>query len=326
MPARLYAMDTAKGIGIAFVVFGHAWRGAYDAGLLTDSDLFRWVDAVIYAWHMPLFFFLSGIFFLELLKRRAPFAFLKDRGLRLLWPMAIWTWIFFGAKLLAGTAANHPVGLADFPLIPLPPYEHLWFLWTLFLVQGAVLALYLALRGRLDQKRLRLLAGIGAMGLALFMPLIYLPSTVFGPAVAHFPFFLAGIAMGGHGNARPSGLMAAAAAVIFAVLLAQVALSGGASISSLALTVLLYSVCLWLDPNRRVPGPTLRLLRTLGRYSMAIFLAHTIFSAAVRIGLIQVDYTALVPQLLLASLAGLLGPILLVLLARRLRLQRLLGL
>ena len=114
--------------------------------------------------------------------------------------------------------------------------------------------------------------------------------------------------------------------MIFAVLLVQTALNGAAPITSLALTALIYSVCLWLDPNRQVPGPALRLLRSLGSYSMAIFLAHTIFSAAVRIGLIQLGMTALAPQLILASLAGILGPILLVLLARRLRLQRLLGL
>lgn len=42
-------IDIAKGIGILFVVIGH----------LTDSD----VQSFIYLFHMPLFFFLSGLLF-----------------------------------------------------------------------------------------------------------------------------------------------------------------------------------------------------------------------------------------------------------------------
>lgn len=50
----------AMGIGILLVVYGHAARGLERAGLPIDPDIFSFVDAVSYAFHMPLFFFVSG--------------------------------------------------------------------------------------------------------------------------------------------------------------------------------------------------------------------------------------------------------------------------
>ena len=50
---RYKRIDIAKGIGILFVVFGHNWIVAHGKG-----ELFK----VIYSFHVPLFFFLSGLF------------------------------------------------------------------------------------------------------------------------------------------------------------------------------------------------------------------------------------------------------------------------
>ena len=66
MPQRIVHIDIAKGIGILLVVLAHNGLQAYAPFL----------HQFIYAFHMPLFFFLSGMFFkpevgfLELLKKR----------------------------------------------------------------------------------------------------------------------------------------------------------------------------------------------------------------------------------------------------------------
>jgi polysaccharide biosynthesis protein PslL len=49
---RYKQIDIAKGIGILFVVLGHNWVAAHGKG-----ELFK----VIYSFHVPLFFFLSGL-------------------------------------------------------------------------------------------------------------------------------------------------------------------------------------------------------------------------------------------------------------------------
>lgn len=322
---RLHALDTAKGIGIILVVFGHAWRGAFDAGVLADSGLFRLIDTMIYAFHMPLFFLLSGVFFLEMVQKVPPLPFLTSRARRLLWPMALWSWIFFGVKLIAGDAANHPVSLVDFPLIPLPPFEHLWFLWALMLVQVAALGLWLAMRRAIDTGRMRVVFAVTAVMLALLIPYVAFPSPLFGAALQHFPFFIAGIALGGVAHVRPPMWLVAVSALLFGGLLFAVAGQGAPLILSLALILLASVVIARLDPNTDQAAPALNLLRSLGAYSLAIFLAHTIFSAGLRIVLLMLGIEVLVVHLILATLVGLIGPVLLVLLARKMRLAGVLG-
>ena len=61
---RLAWMDAARGAGIVLVVLGHTERGLLNGELLVHVDEYAWLDNRIYAFHMPLFFLLSGIFFL----------------------------------------------------------------------------------------------------------------------------------------------------------------------------------------------------------------------------------------------------------------------
>lgn len=322
---RLHANDTAKGVGIILVVFGHAWRGGYDASLLPDEVLFRTVDNLIYTWHMPLFFLLSGLLYLNVLQKVAAGPFFASRFRRLLWPLAIWTWLFFGIKLLAGSAANHPVSLADFPLIPLPPYEHLWFLWALFLAQVIVLIAFMAVREVLNIAQMRLCLGITAVMLTLLIPFFYVPSPLFGAAIEHFPYFIAGMALGGVVHKRPPLWLALAAAVLFALLIYNTPYAWVSLLVSLLLTVLACSVIFRLDPNTEDASVPITLLRILGLYSLPIFLAHTIFSAAFRIALRSSGVEMLSVHLLVATLVGLIGPILLVWVSHRLHIGKILG-
>lgn len=68
-------VSIARGIGIAAMVLGHC----------TGSDV---VGALIYIWHMPLFFFFSGYFFNE--NKYAPRAFLWRKVKTLYWPFIFW--------------------------------------------------------------------------------------------------------------------------------------------------------------------------------------------------------------------------------------------
>ena len=63
MQERNVWVDYAKAIGIILVVYGHVARGVFNAGLPMDEGEFVLVDSIIYSFHMPLFFFLSGLFF-----------------------------------------------------------------------------------------------------------------------------------------------------------------------------------------------------------------------------------------------------------------------
>ena len=123
---RMVFLDVLKGFGIILVVFGHALRGILPEHLISWS-LFQAIDTRIYAFHMPLFFVISGLFLGRTMQRDPPSETLKRLILRLIYPLVLWTYIFFAVKLMAGVRTNMPVTMSDFPFPPFPGYEHLWF-------------------------------------------------------------------------------------------------------------------------------------------------------------------------------------------------------
>lgn len=325
-PNRLDAIDSARGIGIILVVFGHAWRGAYGAGLLPDTALFAAVDAGIYAFHMPLFFFLSGLLMLDMLAKHRMGDLLRGRVTRLLWPMALWTWLFFGFKLLGGAAVNSPVSLGEMPIIPLPPYEHLWFLWALFLCQSLAVLLY----ALLPKTQARNLTMIGAAAVSLLMavlsPYVFVPSLIWGPTVAHLPFFLLGIVVGGGKMTRPNGFVSVLAAGVFfgqIYLVTTATPPGTTTLTSLLLLVFAWMA--WMGVDRGGDAPVLKALRYLGKVSMVIYLTHTIFSAALRIGLVRLGIEDVTTILIASTAIGLVAPLAVLWGARKTRAVKLLG-
>jgi len=325
--SRFDAIDSARGIGIILVVFGHAWRGAFGAEMIPNTGLFEAIDSAIYAFHMPLFFFLSGLLFLETLKKYQTGALLKGRVTRLLWPMALWTWLFFGVKLLGGGALNNPVTLADAPIVPLPPYEHLWFLWALFLCHALLILLYAPLLKHIPTNPLRFALGGFGLGLVFVLPHLSIPSLIWGPMVAHLPFFLIGMAVAeeraGGWRSRFAAVFAACAFAIHIGLIVTGMSSMSSSVTSCLL--LIFAWMAWPQVDRGSDSAVLRLLRYLGNMSMVIYLTHTIFSAALRIVMLRIGADDLVLVLLATTIIGLVAPLGVMWGARKLRLVKLLG-
>lgn len=121
---RNRTIDVAKGLGIMLVVFGHNWW------VLQHSEtLFR----VVYSFHVPLFFYLAGIF----LKAQEPWSrTVVSKAQALLQPYAVTLLLGVGLAL-----ATHSLKLeryvlgalyASGPAIP-NPWQALWFLPHLFL-------------------------------------------------------------------------------------------------------------------------------------------------------------------------------------------------
>jgi len=135
--ARVGWVDSLKGIGILLVVLGHALGGLIDAEAAPGSTWLRPVFAAIYIFHMPLFFFLTGLF----VARRVvgnPGRFRQQLFTQVAWPYFLWGGIQIIAIYLAGTMVNHPSGplaLAFLQMFHAPPSQF-WFLYALFFLHG----------------------------------------------------------------------------------------------------------------------------------------------------------------------------------------------
>lgn len=316
---RVLWLDRAKGLGIVLVVFGHAWLGAQAAGLLPADKLFHTVEQLIYSFHMPLFFLLSGVTFEASARRRPLLRGARDKALRLLWPLLLWTYIFAAFRFLAGGAANSPAALSDLFAAPLPPRDHLWFLWALFLIQ--MLGLVIAVPGGQTRPAWVWLA----LALAA-MALVSLPGLPLGPltvnAALHLGIFLLGIWLARAGP-LPSGSPARLKALTLFVIVQFISLALPENVATFQGIAAVLSLCFVVMLNARL-GAFGQLLVRLGQLSMPIYLAHTLFTAATRIALFKVTEDPAV-HLMLGTLAGLVGPVLLFYALRAVASPRLLG-
>ena len=315
-------IDAAKGAAILLVVIGHAWRAIAGRNLISP-DLFQAVDARIYAFHMPVFFALSGMFLTRSLVNKSTSAFIASRLKRLIWPMILWTYLFLGAQLLAGGLANNPVNARDLMVSPIPGRLHLWFLWALFLLHIAFFATRALVReGTYPPWAF---AGLATLSILLVFapwpgPLLYW----IGPALHHMPFLVLGLVIGQY-MGRPNIIMRTLATIAFGIILIVWPALSSNPVLKLAGGLILTSCFLVFFAGMRPQTLVAKGLIILGTASMAIYLSHTIFSAAMREALLAADLRDPGLHMLLATLVGVIAPLCLLQIARRTGTTRLLG-
>ncbi|HDY8515303.1 TPA: acyltransferase family protein, partial [Klebsiella pneumoniae] len=84
-------VDYAKALGIILVVAGHVNRGLYSSGIYISKQFYTLFDSVIYTFHMPLFFFLSGLFFVKSIGGKGKRAFLINKFDTIFYPYVLWS-------------------------------------------------------------------------------------------------------------------------------------------------------------------------------------------------------------------------------------------
>jgi fucose 4-O-acetylase-like acetyltransferase len=302
--ARSDWVDIAKGFGILLVVYGHVARGLVNGGVAMDPWWFATLDATIYGFHMPLFFLLSGWFFVGSLTRRGPRDYLAGRVATVLYPYVLWSLLQGGIELLMSRWTSKPVTLAEVLALGWTPRAQFWFLYALFLM--SMLAVVMCWR--------RPKAGVAALTLtgAVLMALQQrdwpMPAALVS---SHLLYFAAGAWLGarGLGTAMASRLALAGVLVGGAALIAlqPLGLDAAKPLRLAAATLGLSLVCL-LSIALATGGRGQR-MAALGRASMAIFLAHILVASGARIVLTKgFGITTPWPHLIVGVAAGTLLP------------------
>lgn len=129
---RLHWIDVAKGMGIMLVVYGHVMRGLVSAGLAPDSPTFQVVDSVIYSFHMPLFFFLAGIFLDQALAKRGVGGVVLSKVDTILYPYLVWSLLQGFIEVLLARYTNGATEAGDVLALLWAPRAQFWFLYALF--------------------------------------------------------------------------------------------------------------------------------------------------------------------------------------------------
>lgn len=307
---RIEWIDYAKGIGIFLVVLGHVLRGLGDSVGQGYQPELRAMDQWIYAFHMPLFFLLSGLF-ADRAVSKPPRRFLIDRFQKILYPYFLWSALVGALRILSGQNKGTTLlqFLTGFWTTIYYPIDIFWFLFALFLIS----TLFYGLRKLKVPLVLLLLASSVLYGISVIFPLW--------------------ISWDPGQRVQTYGLYFVLGAMARAFLMAKrppQAMGVGIMGSFLVLTLCVYSQVL-VTP---VPNPVLALIgvygcillaqllaqqqwlpivQQWGMASLPIYVSHTIATATTRIILekgLQVSH--LYVHVVLGVIAGLLLPMLLV--------------
>lgn len=128
---RKQEIDIARGIAIILVVLGHAIAKTSELdGMLLPRTLKSTFD-IIYGFHMPLMFFISGIFINNSIKGGFQ-SFVRKKINRLVVPYFIWVFITVFIKILTSRYQYHQRTWVDFFLSPFIPFEQYYFIYVAF--------------------------------------------------------------------------------------------------------------------------------------------------------------------------------------------------
>ncbi len=317
-------LDVLRGFAIVLVVVGHTLRGLEASGEYAHG-IFAFLDVRLYAVHVQLLFFVSGLLVSGSLERRGIGRFTATRFSDLLLPMIIWTYVFLAVKVLAGPYQNAPEGPEILLRSPIPGQLHLWFLWALFLHQFAVIAIWATARAswRPWVVLLLLVASLMLADIRISGSLV----PWIGSFLHYLPFFLLGLlfALFRVPHALGRGAGAVGAGVFLAAFLFAPAISAAAG-SVLPVSLLACLGAYFASGAVEGAGRLRGALAYVGLGSMAVYVLHTIFSAAVREVLFEAGVTSLGFQVPLGVLAGIGLPLMVRRAARRSGVARVLAL
>lgn len=297
----------AKGVGIVLVVVGHAMRGLRDGGIMAESGAFVFVDRFIYAFHMPLFFFAAGLLLAPRLDRPAA-GFVTDKLRTIVYPYVVWS-VLQGVLQIVAARGNQALTWGDLARIPWDPIMQFWFLYVLFMGMLVLLALH---RMRVPMWGVFLVGVIGAYLPAVVAEWPWLPLQLL---CLNFVYLAAGAFLA---RATVEGVKRLGAVSGLVLGVACLALVGdmvwrfeelrwplrvlGGAVGVAGVVGLSVAVA-------RLPGSGF--VGLLGRWSLQIFVAHTIASAGVRIVLRRAGVEDAGVHLALGIAAGIAIPVLL---------------
>lgn len=293
-------INVAKGIGIVLVVIGHFHPSS-------SPDYWDSTIAVIYSFHMSLFFTLSGYLYVH---NKYPYKeFVEKKVKRLVYPFFSIALIYLIIKWLAARFdhVNYPVDAASVAALlynPIASYVPLlWFVQALFII----FLVYPPLR--------RVLNGIAILCLFIVLNAVFGSKwPLIGRAMDSMPFFALGVVLresrvvlvstAGRRWSYPGAfgaLFVAGCVMAFADggrlthdYLMQVFLGAAGSMMVMSLS---NAIC---DSKKR---GTARVLFHIGYYSMSIYLFHTLFESSARGVILHASHDASIPFLLVVLIS-----------------------
>jgi fucose 4-O-acetylase-like acetyltransferase len=318
--SRLQWVDQAKAIGIVLVVYGHVIAGVQTAGIHMDTQVYRLTWDSIYSFHIPLFFFLSGLFFPHSWHHRGTWGVLASKVDTLVYPYILWSLLQGFLQVALSHHVNHPVSAGEVLSLLWQPRQEFWFLYALFFVYVIACVLYALLPARYRWTLL-----LGALLLYFLRTKIPHVAAIWYPAW-YLLYFFAGAVLPQMAKAvveRPGAWLAGS---IIVFVLAEYSLQrwGGTQSDPFVSAANIVTASAGITATIAVSTFLARLNfgfgAYLGRMSLQVYLLHTTAAGFTRIGLQKIlGIQDLYVHLLLGTVVGIGAPLAMAYLIERYR-------
>jgi len=312
---RLQWVDHAKGVGIVLVVFGHVIDGVHTAGVRIDALTFRLTWDSLYSFHIPLFFFLSGLFFPHSWQRRGLRGVMLNKVDTLVYPYVLWSLLQGFTQVVFSHHVNNPVTAGEVLSLWWHPRQEFWFLYALFFTYLIACVAYFFVPARLRWTLL-----LGALGLYFLRTNIAHSIAALWYPAWYLLYFLAGALL--HratrlATARPQISLPAAVLVFAGAITALHQLSGHVAggqsnplISTTNIIAASAGTAMTIAVAVLLARAGWRFTAYLGRMSLQVYLLHTTAAAVTRVMLLKVlGVHNLEVHLVLGTAVGVLAPL-----------------
>lgn len=302
-------VDYAKAIGIILVVYGHVARGVFKAGIPMDEGLYQLVDSIIYSFHMPLFFFLSGLFFYNSFKSRGATGLIANKVDTIIYPYILWSLLQGSIESVLSKYTNGSVSFSDVLAFAWQPRAQFWFLYALFLV--FVISSFLFTM--FDKSRSALL--LIASGV-LYIIMSQLPQNLINTYIlGNVVFFILGVWFDDIKSAFEKHCAGLAVALGSLFVLGQYVFHGPMGLlyedrGSASLTLATVSIGFVIALSMCLSRLSIKSLMYIGASSMTIYLMHIIAGSGARVALSKfLGIQATEAHLIIGTLIGIAAPL-----------------
>lgn len=295
--------DDVKVIACILVVLGHFFQSMTKANILPENDLYKWFNTTIYYFHVPLFFICSGYLYQKYSKVNSVGSWCKNvtkKALALGVPYATFTTATWVLKKVFSSSVNDQIGgLSDTLFLhPTAPYWYLYALFFIFLATPTFSSVKVAWVGLIVVLAAKVLILMGGYS-------VYAVSTVLSNEI----WFVLGMSICAFNvqlkGRRIQGMICGLLFIILSILVYKAGIGSGL-VSFVGGLVACIAVVLMVADFEKKFG---RGIDVLAKYTMPIFLMHTLFAAPLRSLLMKIGIESAVVHMILGLGISFAGPI-----------------
>ena len=302
--AREKWVDDVKVIACILVVLGHFFQSMTKANILPENNLYGWFNTTIYYFHVPLFFICSGYLYQKYSRVNSVGSWRRNVAKKILAlgvPYATFTTATWVLKKVFSSSVNDQIGgLGDTLFFhPTAPYWYLYALFFIFLVtptfssvKAAAVGLIVALAAKV-----LILTGGGYSVYAVSTVLSNEIWFVLGMSICAFNVQLKG--------RKVKGTIFGMLFMILSVVVYKAEISGSVIPFAMGLLACVAVILIVASFEEKFG----RGMDFLAKYTMPIFLMHTLFAAPLRSILMKIGIENAVIHVVLGLGISFAGPI-----------------